>query len=91
MLHANNIDLVLLQRVTASPVVLFKVKFVGCFTQVGKALEPSVFWINQCEDLYLKKKNKNDLAKPHKWAKILNKTLKVCIHQINWIPFFHAI
>ncbi|KAH9494927.1 IQ and AAA domain-containing protein 1-like [Bulinus truncatus] len=44
--------------------------------QVGKALEPSVFWIDQCEKMFLKKKDKADTVKPQKWVKILNKTIK---------------
>ncbi|KAI8774492.1 IQ and AAA domain-containing protein 1 [Biomphalaria glabrata] len=44
--------------------------------KVGKALEPSVFWIDQCEKMFLKKKDKTDPAKPTKWVKILNKTIK---------------
>ncbi|CAL1537614.1 unnamed protein product [Lymnaea stagnalis] len=44
--------------------------------KVGKALEPSVFWVDQCDKMFLKKKDKFDLAKPHKWIKILKKTMK---------------
>ncbi|KAH9494931.1 Dynein regulatory complex protein 11 [Bulinus truncatus] len=44
--------------------------------KVGKALEPSVFWIDQCEKMFLKKKDKADTVKPQKWVKILNKTIK---------------
>ncbi|GFO37038.1 Iq and aaa domain-containing protein 1 [Plakobranchus ocellatus] len=44
--------------------------------KVGKALEPTVFWIGDCEKMFLKKRDKTDTSKPHQWVNILNKTLK---------------
>ncbi|RUS71306.1 hypothetical protein EGW08_020936, partial [Elysia chlorotica] len=44
--------------------------------KMGKALEPAVFWIGQCEKMFLKKKDKEDTANPGQWVKGLQKTLK---------------
>ncbi|CAG5118267.1 unnamed protein product [Candidula unifasciata] len=44
--------------------------------KVGKALEPSVFWIDDCETMFLKKKDKKDKSKPQKWVKLFKKTFK---------------
>ncbi|XP_005106717.3 dynein regulatory complex protein 11 [Aplysia californica] len=44
--------------------------------KVGKAMEPSVFWVGDCEQLFLSKKDKKDPAKPARWASILPKTIK---------------
>ncbi|BFY97133.1 hypothetical protein BsWGS_00172 [Bradybaena similaris] len=44
--------------------------------KVGKALEPSVFWIDDCDTMFLKKKDKQDKSKPQKWVKLFKKTFK---------------
>lgn len=44
--------------------------------KVGKAMEPSIFWVGKCEKMFLKKKDKEDTSKPHQWVKAFQKTLK---------------
>ena len=40
-------------------------------------MEPSVYWIADCEKMFLKKRDKMDTAKPAQWVNVLHKTIKV--------------
>ena len=45
--------------------------------QVGKAMEPTIILMDDCEKPFLKKKDKEDESKPFRWAKPLQGTIKV--------------